>query len=296
MNYDQIIIGNGPDAAAAAIATACRGQRVALARRSESRNQLTPQMLRQAVGRFLASNYRTMPELRQLVADQIESDQASEQSELDRLGVEVLTGDIRFLDPQSIQVGADKATADTIVLATGTRSASLGQAPFDGTRILAAEDLLSLPELPQSMIVVGAGQTGLDYAVLLARLGVNVTVVDEHSNYFQLCGGLMGVTLFAAQSLDIAFRLGEEVIGIQQTAGGSSVAVRLSSGRVLTSDAALVCVGREGQTEGLDLESAGVGLDEHGRIWCDAHGRTWAAGITAIGDVVGFRATPSLAG
>jgi NAD(P) transhydrogenase len=236
-----------------------------------------------------------MTELRQLVEEQVQSQQTSDQAELDRLGVDILEGDIRFLDPTSIQVGADKATADTIVLATGTRSATLGQAPLDGTRILAAEDLLSLPELPKSMIVVGAGQTGLDYAVLLAKLGVNVTVVDEHSNYFQLCGGLMGVTLFAAQSLDIAFRLGEEVIGIQQSGGGTSVAVRLSSGRVLTSDAALVCVGREGQTEGLDLESAGVGLDEHGRVWCDAQGRTWTPGITAIGDVVGFRAT-SLAG
>lgn len=104
----------------------------------------------------------------------------------------------------------------------------------------------------------------------------------------------MGLPLFEAQAHDIAFRLGDEVIGIEPS--DRQAVVRLASGRVLKGDAALVCAGREGRTDGLDLESVGVGLDERGRVWCDARGRTWNPQITAVGDVVGFRTNHIMAG
>ena len=97
------------------------------------------------------------------------------------------------------------------------------------------------------------------------------------------------------QSLDIAFRLGDEMIGVE-TRGDDSVAVRLASGKVFIAQTALVCVGRVGETESLNLEAAGVGVDERGRVWCDAKGGTWASHITAVGNIVGFRAASSLAG
>src|SRR5579871_3254442 len=132
--------------------------------------------------------------------------------------------------------------------------------------------------------------------MLLARIGIEVTVVDEQSTPVELYGNLMTNTgLFEAQSLDIAFRLGDEVIGIQTGADGW-IAARLASGKTLTADVALVCVAREGQTAGLDLELVGVGLDEHQRVWCNAQGQTWAPNIRAIGDVVGFRNKKALAG
>lgn len=297
MRYDQLVIGSGPDAVRAAIGGSAQGQRVALIRSSEAgSDRITSRMLRQAAERLFKTGSVLMTELRREVASEIESQLASDQAELARLGVDVFAGDIRFVDSKSVAVGTELLTGETIVLACGTKSTPLGQAPFDGRVVLAVEQLLSLDELPHSMIVVGAGRTGLDHAIVLAMLGVEVTVVDEHSNHFDLCGGLMNAALFEAQSLNIAFRLGDEVIGVEKRTGPHRAAVRLASGRVLTAEAALVCVGRAGRTGGLDLESAGVGLDEHGRIWCDADGRTWAAHIIAVGDVVGFRASSALAG
>ena len=101
--------------------------------------------------------------------------------------------------------------------------------------------------------------------------------------------------LFEMQSLDIAFRLGDEVIGVE-TRGDNRAAVGVARGKVFVADVVLVCVGRIGETDRLNLEAVGVGLDERGRVWCDADGGTWASHIKAVGDVVGFRATSSLAG
>ena len=297
MRYDRLVIGSVPDAVRAAIGGSTRGLRVALIRSSDAgSDHVTFRMLRQAADRLFETGSVSMTGFRRQVAREVESQLAADQAELARLGVDVCTGDIRFVDSKTVAVGTELLTGESIVLACGTKSTPLGQAPFDGQVVLAAEQLLSLDDLPRSMIVVGAGRTGLDHAIVLAMLGVEVTVVDEHSSHFDLCGGLMNAALFEAQSLDIAFRLGDEVIGVETRPGPPRAAVRLASGRVLTADAALICVGREGRTAELDLESIGVGLDEHGRVWCDADGRTWAAHISAVGDVVGFRASSALAG
>ncbi len=297
MRYDRVVIGNGSDAVRAVIAGSEQGQRVALIRSSDAgTDRVTSRMLRRAADRLFEAGLVSMTGFRREVARDVQSQQAADHAELVRLGVDVFAGDIRFADSKTVAVGTELLAAESIVLACGTKSTPLGQAPFDGQVVLAAEQLLSLDGLPHSMIVVGAGRTGLDHAIVLAMLGVEVTVVDEHSSHFDLCGGLMNAALFEAQSLDIAFRLGDEVIGVEKRTGPHRATVRLASGRVLTAEAALICVGREGRTAGLDLESAGVGLDEHGRVWCDADGRTWATHIIAVGDVIGFRASSALAG
>ena len=295
MVYDTIVIGNGKDAIQTALESGRRGDRVALIRQPEERfASVTTELLQSSVDELLQTGTASMDRLRAIVAQRLGQQSMAAQSELDRLGIDVLTGEIEFLNASSVRVAGEIATAPSIVVATGTRSAALRQAQFDTQVILSAEGLLEVDALPESIVVVGAGRVGLDYAILLARLGVNVTVIDEQSSFFQLCGGLMSRTMLQVQSLGIAIRLGDEVIGVEKQAGGRGIVVRLSSGRALAADAALICVGREGRTAGLELESVGVGLDEHGRIWCDHLGRTWAPGIVARGDVVGFRS--SLAG
>lgn len=293
MKFDKIVIGSSSEAISAAVQAAKSGQRIALVSDQDGSGPVSSDLLRRAAERLLRNGSVTMSALRREVASEVTAQQEAGQAELDSLGVVVLRGNHRFVDATTLFVGDDIISGDSIVLACGTKSAPLGQAAFDGKSVLSVEDFLALEELPRSMIVVGAGRLGLDHAVVLAMLGVDVTIVDEHSNLFDLCGGLMGVSLFEAQALDIAIRLGDEVIGIEHRSG--QVATRLASGRALVADAVLVCTGRVGRTDGLDLDAAGVGLDEHGRVWCDAAGRTWAPNITAIGDVVGFRASSTLA-
>jgi len=289
MNYDQLVIGNGREAVTAAIRGASDGQSVALLRTSASDSERVDfDLLRDAADQILRSACRSMAAWREEVGRRLAAQRDAETAELARLGIDLYLGPIRFTGQDIVTVGGSRISGQEVILACGTRSLSLASATFDSEVILAVEDLLTILEIPRSMTIIGAGRTGLDYAILLARLGVEITVIDEHSNLFDLCGGLMNGTMFEAQSRNIAFRLGDEVIGVQRRSDRRS-AVRLASGRVLTADAALVCIGRAGQTADLGLETVGVGLDERGRVWCDTQGRTWASNISAIGDVIGFR-------
>jgi NAD(P) transhydrogenase len=335
MNYELLVIGNRRESINEALAAARRGELVALVAFHRASNApdierhgtlispsargalatrisegISIEVLRRAASGLGGMGQVRMRELRD-EAIRIAGEQwLADRSEFESLGVEVFSGDVRFVGERAVEVSGlpgavdqiDSTsvpvviTARRIVLACGTRSIRPSHVRFDSHRILDVESLLMLDELPRSMIVVGAGETGLDYAMLLGSLGVDVTVVDEQANVFDVYGGLMNDSrLCEMQSLDIAFRLGDEMIGVE-TRGDDLVAVRLASGKVFVAQAALVCVGRVGETESLNLESAGVGLDERGRVWCDANGGTWASHIQAVGDIVGFRAATALAG
>jgi NAD(P) transhydrogenase len=301
MNYERLVIGNGREAVDGAIASARQGQTVALVEtKAVAEEAVSIEMMRQAVNNLAKNGSTSMSELRGEVARMGRCQRAADRAELECLGVDVFSGEVRFVAANTVEVrsGDDVVSfqADNVLVACGTKSARPGHIRFDGQLVVDAESLLSLDKLPESMIVVGAGETGLDYALLLGSLGVDVTVIDERTNIFEVCGGLLDeAQLSEMQSLDIAFRLGDEVIGVETRADGRA-AVRLASGKVFVADAVLVCVGRVGDTESLNLEAAGVGLDERGRVWCDANGGTWASHIQAVGDVVGFRATSALAG
>lgn len=301
MNYELLVIGNGREAIDGAIAAARKNLCVALIETNTATEETASiEVLRQAVTNLAKSGSITMSDLRNEVNHIGRCQRAADRAELECLGIDVFSGDVQFVAANTVEVWSDddviSIQADNVLVACGTKSVRPAHIRFDGRLVIDVESLLKLDELPQSMIVVGAGDTGLDYALLLGSLGVDVTVIDEQANVFDVCGGLMGDTrLFEMQSLDIAFRLGDEVIGVE-TRGDNRAAVRLTSGKVFVADAVLVCVGRVGETDGLNLEAVGVGLDERGRVWCDADGGTWASHIKAAGDVVGFRATSALAG
>ncbi len=312
MNYELLVIGNGRESIDEALVAARRAELVALVRTAGLDHVgITLDALRRAASSHSGAGPIRMNDLRGAATRMTGEQWLSDRAELVSLGVEVFCGSVRFVGERTVEV-IDRAAevgdridssssrqtlvAQRILLACGTRSVRPSHVRFDSRRILDVESLLLLDELPASMIVVGAGETGLDYAMLLGSLGVDVTVIDEKANIFDVYGGLMNdQRLCEMQSLDIAFRLGDEMIGVE-TRGEDSVAVRLASGKVFVAQTALVCVGRVGETESLHLEAAGVGLDERGRVWCDADGKTWASHIKAVGPVIGFRAASAMAG
>ena len=291
MNYELLVIGNGREAIDGAMASARQGLRVVLVETKAGGDEAAPiEVLRQAVNNLSKSGSTTMSELRGEVARLGRCQRAEDRAELECLGIDVCSGDVRFVAANTVEVqsGGDvnSIQADNVLVACGTKSARPRHIPFDGRLVVDVESLLKLDVLPRSMIVVGAGETGLDYAMLLGSLGIDVTVIDEQANVFDVYDGLFGdARLNEMQSLDIAFRLGDEVIGVE-TRADDRVAVRVASGKLFVADAVLVCVGRVGNTESLNLEAAGVGLDERGRVWCDADGGTWASHIRAVGHVV----------
>jgi NAD(P) transhydrogenase len=190
--------------------------------------------------------------------------------------------------------GTARIEADYFLIAAGTRPARPPAVPFDGRRVFDSDQILELETMPRTMIVVGGGVIGLEYAIMFATLGVRVTVVDGRERLLDFCDReIVETLLFHARSLGMQFRLGEDVIGVE-TVGGNRAALQLESGKRLIGDSVLYACGRVGDTEDLNLPAAGLTADERGRLWCDQNHRTWVPHIYGAGDVVGFPALASV--
>lgn len=286
MMYDLLVIGNEREGLERALSAARAGYRVAV-----GGLQTTPPsiaLMQQAVDRVSTTSSVTMAAIRAEVAEMARQEASADLVKMNRAGIERIAGDVRFLSETVVEFHEGESrrqvSAAKIVIACGVRSRQPVSFHIDGEQVLTPESLLDLETIPESMIIVGGGATGLAAAILMAKLGVEITVVDEQANLFAICRGLDG-SFDEVTSLSIAFRLGEEAIGTLSRAKGQN-SVKLASGRELTADLVLICVGQEGQTDNLYLEQAGVGVDEHGRVWCDMEGRTWTSGIFAVGSVV----------
>jgi NAD(P) transhydrogenase len=294
MDYELLVIGNDRAGFESAIEVAQDGGKVAIVESSLPIPSMS--LLQSAASNVADRGTVSLAGWKDEVARLQHLQRSADRAELDCLGIVRLAGKVRFLSGTTIEVSeADQVrtiTSTEIVVACGTRSRHSTSCPVDGRFVLNADSLLDLIDLPQSTIVVGAGESGLSAAVLLATLNVDVTAIDEHASIFDICHAFDG-KFEAAQSLNIGFRLGEEVIGTEHRPD-MRVAVRSSSGRIYVADTVVVCIGREGATEGLDLERAGVGLDERGRVWCNTEGATWTPTITAVGSVMWIPRTRSL--
>jgi NAD(P) transhydrogenase len=136
---------------------------------------------------------------------------------------------------------------------------------------------------------------GLEYAIMFATLGVQVTVVDGRSQLLEFCDReIIETLLHHARSLGMVFRLGESVVEIREPKPGR-VAVMLESGKRLLGETVLFSVGRSGDTSSLKLENAGLETDKRSRIVVNSHFQTPVPHIYAVGDVVGFPALASTA-
>lgn len=187
--------------------------------------------------------------------------------------------------PGRVRVGDTVLEAGKIIIATGSTAASVPGVELDGDRIGDSTAALSWPEVPQKLIVIGAGYIGLELGSVWARLGAQVTVLEYLK---RILPGTDGEIARVAQQLfkkqGLTFELGAKVTGAKVKDG--KVVVEAEGKDPLTADRVLVAVGRKPVTDGLNLESAGVKLDDRGFVKIDAHHRA-AEGVWAIGDVVG---------
>ncbi|HEY0984486.1 FAD-dependent oxidoreductase [Schlesneria sp.] len=289
MFYDLLVIGDDREGLDRAVTTARLGHRAAIVLNREqppSAEILAKGAEQEVLRRRGVTMWGWRREIERL-SDQLRSGQ---DSLLRAAGIDQFPGRARFIAPASVEIRAGQqnqlASAARFVIACGTVSRQPASFQIDGRRVVVAETLMKLDEIPRSALVVGAGMTGRTAALTLARLGVEVTVVDEHISLFDLFQ-IFDDSFDLFQSMQIAFRLGEEVIGTELIENRQP-AVRTASGRILRADVIVVCVGREGNTRGLNLEAIDVGLDERGRVWCDSAGQTWSPHVVAVGDVVGF--------
>ncbi len=193
-----------------------------------------------------------------------------------------LTGGGRvFVDgPSPVELAATH-----ILVATGSKPASLGGVTLDGDRIGSSTEALSWPEVPRHLVVIGAGVIGLELGSVWRRLGAEVTVLEYLPRILPGMDSELATEMqkvLARQGF--RFTLGARVVSATRT--GDEVKIDVDGMEPVIGDRVLVATGRVPNTEGLGLESVGIARDNRGRIPVDEHFRTTTAGVYAIGDVI----------
>lgn len=199
-------------------------------------------------------------------------------------------GHARFEDAHTVVIeGADgdvhtRVVAERVLVATGSSVVTLPGLEPDGDVIGTSTEALEYEQVPERLVVIGAGYIGLELGSVWRRLGAQVTVVDlAKTPLAALDKDLQreAKRLFADQGL--LFKLGVTVDDVKVDGGVATLT--LSDGETLEADKVLVAVGRKPNTEGLGLDAAGIALDDRGRIVTDAHFATNVDGVYAVGDV-----------
>ena len=314
--YDLLVIGSGPAGQRAAIQGAKSGKKVGLIERREvvggvciNTGTIPSKTIREAVlhlsGYYYQNvygvNYRvkekiTMEDLAFRVQHVIKTEVDVIQAQLSRNNIEMINGIGKFEDPHTIRIdgvrGQQTYCAEAIIIATGTKPACSSKVPLNGRNIIDSDQILKMPEIPKTLIVVGGGVIGVEYTCMFATLGVRVILVERRPRLLEFADAEMVEALsYSLRDHRVTMRLNEEVESVEELPDGSVVA-NLESKKKLSCNALLYAVGRQGNVDELNLEAAGVEVDPRGRILVDADYRTKQPHIFAVGDVIGF---PSLA-
>lgn len=199
-----------------------------------------------------------------------------------------------FIDKNTIQITNDNSenqqiTTKHVIIATGSKPASLPGISIDKKRIISSTEALNLPEVPKHLIVIGAGVIGAELGSVYGRLGAKVSFVEYAGSMIPTMDGTMGKELLRAmKKLDTDFYFNHKVTAVENKGDEVVVTADNNKGGTLTlsGDYCLLAIGRKPYTDGLNLENAGVQKDDRGRIVVNEHLETNVAGIYAIGDVV----------
>jgi NAD(P) transhydrogenase len=315
-SYDLVVLGSGPAGQRAAIQGAKSGKKVALVEKREvvggvctNTGTIPSKTMREAVlhlsgylyQNVYGINYRvkekiTMADLSFRVLHVIKTETDVIRAQLARNGVELLHGTARFVDPHRVRVeganGHTELEGQSIVIATGTKPAESPKVPLNGRTILSSDQVLQMPELPRTLIVVGGGVIGVEYTCMFSTLGVRVVLIERRPRLLEFADAEMVEALsYHLRDSRVTLRLNEEVVSVEETPEGGVVA-NLESKKRISGDTLLYAVGRQGNVDDLDLPAAGLESDARGRIAVDKEYRTAQPHIFAVGDVIGF---PSLA-
>jgi NAD(P) transhydrogenase len=315
-SYDLIVIGSGPAGQRAAIQGAKMGKRVAVIERRDvvggvcvNTGTIPSKTIREAVlhlsgyayQNVYGVNYRvkekiTMADLAFRVQHVTKTEIDVIQAQLSRNNVELLNGVARFIDPHTLRVesprGEQTCCAEVIIIACGTKPSDSSKIRLNGRNIIDSDQILQMPEVPKTLLVVGGGVIGVEYTCMFATLGVRVILVEKRPRLLEFADAeIVEALSYNLRDRRVTLRLNEEVESVEEMPDGSVVA-NLESKKKLSGDALLYAVGRQGNVDELNLAAAGVEADARGRIKVDGDFRTAQPHICAVGDVIGF---PSLA-
>lgn len=317
--YDFIIIGTGPAGLASAMTAAKAGKKILVLEKEGSlggvcvnTGTFPSKTLREAV-LYLTDHLKrkvfadescvtqdaeiSMEKLKQRLYNVRIEEQAIITCQLERNGITLIRGSARFIDAHTIMVkslaaGREiEARGERIIIATGSNPRNPPEVPFDHETILDSTSILTIKHIPESMIIVGGGVIGSEYATIFAALGVKVTLLDRGDKLLkfldhEIIGELQNN--FPGGNISYINNCGN--FRIEKCSSGAMIT--LAGGNVFKADCLFFALGREANTLGLDIERAGVRLNEHHYIEVNELYQTSAPNIYAVGDVVGW---PSLA-
>lgn len=316
MRYDLIVIGSGPAGEKGAAQAAYFGKRVAMIEASHAfggtaanTGTLPSKTLRETA--LVLSGFRARDlygvdlSLRReaTVRDLLYREKAVVEAERKRAVTNVARHDIdtyhgfgSFIDPHTLKVKGDyedhTLEADVVLIATGSSPRRPLVFPFDSGNVFDSDTILGLTKMPRTLVVVGGGVIGCEYACTFATLGVAVTLIDGGDRILRFMDPEVSATLRAAmEKMGVIFYASDRVEKCESDR--KTVSMRLESGRNVYGDAALIAAGRVANTDKLNLDAADLLVDHDGCLEVDSSFRTTVPHIYAAGDVIGFPALAS---
>ena len=316
--FDLVVIGSGPAGQKGAICAAKMRKKVAIIDRKMTMGgvcvhtgTIPSKTLREAVLYLSGLRQRTFYGRGYAVKDRIamsdlvfraQAVMAREieviKAQLRRNYVTTFEGEARFLDPHTIEIKSDDGSqlvrGSLVLIACGTRPAHSDDIPIDGKRIFDSDQVPDLPEVPRDLIVVGAGIIGLEYVSMFAALGVKVTLLDQRPVLLDFADREIVESLcFQLRQLGTVFRLGEKVVSVGFDAEKDRVFAKLESGKSVHGQGLLYTIGRQANSDLLNLTAAGLSADGRGKLLVNENFQTAVPHIYAAGDVIGFPALAS---
>lgn len=216
---------------------------------------------------------------------------------LKRHGIRYIQGEARLGPDRTVHVEADGGElalqAEILLVASGSRPYRPSAVPFADPDVHDSEEVLEMRRIPETMVVVGGGPVGCEYASIFTALGARVTLLDAAERILPFMDHEISRLLAETfERMGMRVMLGSGLATIERA--GGRLEVRMKSGEVILPEQVLFAAGRSGNTEGLGLEELGVELDARGRVKVDETFRTSAPGIYAAGDVIGPPALASV--
>jgi dihydrolipoamide dehydrogenase len=299
--YDIVILGGGSGGYACALRAAELGMRVALIERDKvggtclHRGCIPTKALLHAaeiadhaneaeafgvLARFEGIDMNGVNTYKDKVVDRLWK---GLQSTLLSRKIDIIEGDGRLVSPNAVQVGDAILEGEHVVLATGSEPRSLPGLAVDGQRVITSDHALKLDHVPGSVVILGGGVIGVEFASVWRSFGAEVTIVEMLPHLLPAEDESSSKLLERAfRRRGISYQLGARFEGVKDTADG--ITITLEGGKTLDAELLLVAVGRGPVSAGLGYEEAGVATDR-GFVIADSYCRTSVPAISAVGDL-----------
>ncbi|NVI98987.1 Si-specific NAD(P)(+) transhydrogenase [Myxococcus sp. AM009] len=319
-DFDLVVIGSGPAGEWGAVQAALAGKRVAVVERepvlggtAANTGTLPSKTLRETALHLSGFRARglysveTTPRHEATVSDFLFRERRVKDIERERIArnlqrhkVEIIQGTGALMDAHTVVVQRQdsperRLTGGTLLVATGSSPYRPPLYPFEDPRIHDSDEVLELERLPRSLVVVGAGVIGCEYACMFAAMGIPVTLVESRAELLPFLddefSALLGQRM---EALGIQLRFGQTVEKVDVPRDADTpIRLLLSSGAALETDQVLVASGRTANTAGLGLEALGVKVGPRGQVEVGPTYQTALPHLYAVGDVIGFPALAS---